>query len=104
MTQSSNCAVLSAGFQSQNAESLGNNHSLLLVVWWWDTFEDLETLHSSSTSGSLVWNHSSNGLVKNLARGTEVEWTAAGWVVSGLLSEVGGILDCFKKALAKLKA
>ena len=100
VAQPSNCAVLSARFQSQDAEGLWNNHSLLLVVWWWDTLEDLETLHSSSTPGSLVWNHASNSLVEDLAWGTEVEWTTASWVVSGLLSEVGGILDYFTRVVS----
>lgn len=38
-------------------------------------------------------NHSTDGLVEDTGRGTEVEGTASGGVVSGYLAEVGMVLD-----------
>ncbi len=73
---------------------MGDNHSLLLVIRWWDTLEHLESLHSSGATGSLVWDHASDGLVEDASWGTEMERTASGGVVSGYLSEVCMVLDC----------
>ena len=73
MAESANRAVLSSGLQSQDPQSLGNNNSLDLVIWWWDTLEDLKSLESSGTTGSLVGNHSADCLVEDSRWGTEVE-------------------------------
>ena len=40
-----------------------------------------------------MWYHSSDDLVEDTARGTEVEGTASSGIVSGDLAEVGMILD-----------
>lgn len=97
--QSTNSAELSTRLQSQYSESLWYNHSLLLVVWWWDTLKHLQSFHGGGTSGGLMRNHASDGFVEDTRGGSEVEWTTAGWVVSGDLAEVGMILHC-KKALS----
>lgn len=39
-----------------------------------------------------MWDHASDGLVEDSGWGSEMEWTASGWVVSGDLSEVGVVL------------
>jgi hypothetical protein len=75
MAQSANRAVLSAGLQSQYSQSLGNDYSLDFVVWWWDTLENLKSLHSSGTTGGLVGNHATDGLVEDSGRSTEMERT-----------------------------
>jgi hypothetical protein len=65
VAQSANCAVLSSRLQSQDSQSLWNNDSLDFVVWWWDTLEDLKSLHGSGTTGGLVGNHATDGLVED---------------------------------------
>lgn len=65
VAQTTDGAELAAGLQSEDTESLGNNDLLLLVVRGRDTLEDLKSLQSSSTSGSLVRNHSTDGLVED---------------------------------------
>ena len=68
-------AVLAAGAETENAQSLGNDDALLLVVGRRNTLENLESLHSGSTTGGLVGNHSADGLVEDAGGGTEVEGT-----------------------------
>jgi hypothetical protein len=89
---SANGAVLSAGLESQNSQGLGDHHSLLLVVRGRDTLEDLESLQSSLTSGGLVGDHTSNGLVEDSRGGSEMERTVSS-VESGGLSQVSGVLE-----------
>lgn len=118
VAQTADSAVLAAGLQPQNAESLGNHHLLDLVVGRGDTLEDLEALKGGGTAGGLVGDHAADGLVEDTRGSTEVEgtceggqrWcrterlrrrvlsegmmlTTAGWVVSGHLAEVGVVLD-----------
>jgi len=75
VAQPANEAVLAAGLQSQDPESLGNDHLLLLVVGRGNTLEDLQPLESGSTAGGLVRDHASNRLVEDAGRGSEVERT-----------------------------
>lgn len=75
MAETTDCAVLAAGLQSQDTEGLGNDHLLLLVVGGRDTLEDLESLKSGGTAGGLVGNHATDGLVEDSRRGAEVEGT-----------------------------
>jgi len=91
VAETANGAVLAAGLQSEDAESLGNNHLLLLVVRGRDTLEDLESLKSSGTAGGLVGDHATDGLVEDAGRGAEVEGTC-------LWSESPGsvIRDCIR--------
>ena len=65
VAQSTDCAVLASGLQSQYSQGLGNDHSLDFVVWWWDTLENLKSLHSSGSTGGLVGNHATDGLVED---------------------------------------
>lgn len=121
MAQTADSAVLAAGLQAQDAQSLGNDHLLLLVVRGRDTLEHLEALQGGSTTGGLVGNHAADGLVEDARGGAEVEgtcrreesdmcvrasrtceieeadrgWlTTAGGVVTGHLAQVGVVLDC----------
>jgi hypothetical protein len=67
------CAVLAARLQAENAESFWDNHALLAVVGRRDTLEDLETLKSSSATGSLVGSHAADGTVEDLGRSAVME-------------------------------
>jgi hypothetical protein len=91
--QTTDSAELPAGLQSQHAQSLGDDHSLLLVVGGRNTLEDLQSLHSGLATGSLVGNHAANGLVEDTSGSTEVEGTTTGRIVPSDLSEVGVVLD-----------
>jgi hypothetical protein len=73
VAQSSDCAVLAAGLESENAKGLGNDHLLLLVVRGRDAFEDLEPLEGGGAAGGLVGDHATDGLVEDAGRGAEVE-------------------------------
>lgn len=75
VAQTTDGAVLAAGLQTQDTQSLGNNHLLLLVVGRGDTLEDLQALESSGTAGSLVGDHATDGLVEDTRGGAEVEGT-----------------------------
>lgn len=81
MAETTDSAVLAAGLETEDTESLGNNHLLLLVVGRGNTLEDLKALKSSSTTGSLVRDHATDGLVEDSGGGTEVEGTCK--VVNG---------------------
>jgi hypothetical protein len=92
VAQSADGAVLAAGTETEDTESLGNNHTLLLVVRGRDTLENLEALKSSSTTGGLVGHHSTDGLVEDAGRSTEVEGTCEvqyGWFVQTISSYSG---------------
>ena len=65
MAQSADCAVLAAGLQSQDSQGLGNHDTLDFVIWWWDTLKHLESLHCGGTTGGLVGNHATDGLVED---------------------------------------
>lgn len=73
VAQTANSAVLAAGLQTQNTQSLGNDHLLLLVVWGRDTLEDLKALQGGGTTGSLVGDHAADGLVEDAGWSAEVE-------------------------------
>lgn len=75
MAQSANSAVLAAGLESEDTESLGNDDTLLLVVWGRNTLENLKSLQGGSTTGGLVGDHSTDSLVEDAGRSTEVERT-----------------------------
>jgi hypothetical protein len=73
---------------------LRHDHSLFLVVWGWDSLEDLQSVHGGGASGSLVWDHASDGLVEDTGRSSEMERTTTGRVVSSDLAEIGMVLHC----------
>lgn len=98
--QTTNSAELAAGLETEDTESLGNDDLLGLVVGRGDTLEDLKALESGGTAGSLVGDHTTDGLVEDSGRSTEVEGTTAGGVVSGDLSEVGVVLELRAEELA----
>lgn len=85
-------AELSSGLQSQDSESGGDNHLLGLVLGRGDTLEELKSGQGGGTSRALVGNlenesseylhrhlevtcHSSDSLVKDSGRSSEVEGT-----------------------------
>merc|ERR1712058_33562 len=65
VAQSANGAVLASRLQSQDSQGLWDHNTLDFVVWWWNTLEDLKSLHSSGTTGGLVGNHATDGLVED---------------------------------------
>lgn len=75
VAETANGTVLATGLQSQDTESLGNDHLLLLIVGGRDTLEDLEALQSGGTAGGLVRNHTTDGLVEDSGGSAEVEGT-----------------------------
>lgn len=93
MTESADGAVLAAGAETENTQSLRDNDALLLVVRRRNTLEDLQALHSSSTAGGLVGNHAADSLVQDAGRSAEVEGTTTSRVETGDLAEVGVVLD-----------
>jgi len=99
--QTADSAELAAGLESENAESLGNDDLLGLVVGRGDTLEDLKALESGGTTGSLVGDHATDGLVEDSGRSAEVEGTTTGGVVSGDLSEVGVVLELGAEELSR---
>lgn len=101
VAQTADSAVLAARLQAENTQSLGNDHLLLGVVRGGDTLEDLKALHGSGTSGSLVGDHATDGLVEDSGGGAEVEGTTAGGVVSGHLSQIGVVLELSAEELAR---
>lgn len=101
VAETANGAVLATGLESEDSESLGNDHLLLLVVGRGNTLEDLKALQSGGTTGSLVGDHATDGLVEDSGGGTEVEGTSAGGVVSGHLSKVGVVLELRAEELAR---
>jgi hypothetical protein len=94
VAETANSAVLAAGAEAQDTESLGNDNTLLLVVGRGDTLEDLEALHGGGTAGGLVGNHAADSLVEDAGRSAEVEGTTASGVETSHLAEVGVVLDC----------
>lgn len=73
VAQTADSAVLAAGLQAKDAQSLGNNHLLLSVIGRGNTLEDLEALHGGSTAGGLVGHHATDCLVEDSRGGAEVE-------------------------------
>jgi hypothetical protein len=100
VAETANKAVLAAGLQAQDTQSLGDDHLLLEVVRGRDTLEDLKSLESGGTAGGLVGNHTTDGLVEDTRRSAEVEGTTTGRVVSRHLAEVGGVLELRAEELA----
>jgi hypothetical protein len=78
VAETADSAVLAAGLQAEDTQSLGNDHLLLGVIRGGDTLEDLEALQGSSTSGGLVGNHATDGLVEDSGGSAEVEGTYVG--------------------------
>lgn len=75
MAQTTDSAVLAAGLQTQDTQSLGDDHLLLLVVGGRDTLKDLEALEGGGTASSLVGNHAADSLVEDARGGAEMEGT-----------------------------
>jgi hypothetical protein len=93
VAETANGAVLAAGLQPQDAQSLRNLHLLLLVVRGRDTLENLEALKGGGTAGGLVGDHAADGLVEDTGGGAEVERT---WVAVRLVpswDNRSGMLD-----------
>jgi len=101
VAQAADGAVLATGLQSQDTESLGNDHLLLLIVGGRYTLENLEALQSGGTTGGLVRNHTTDGLVEDSGGSAEVEGTNASGVVSGHLAQIGMVLELSAEELAR---
>ena len=81
-------AEVSAGSQTEGAEGIGDDHSLLLIVGEGDSLEDLEVAESGSTSWGLVGEHASEGLPEHFRGGLPVLGTTTGVRVNALLHDV----------------
>lgn len=79
-------AGVSVGFDSQNLEGLWDDHSLLVVVWERHSFENLQSLESSFTSGGFVRKHTSKVSPEHSRWGSEM-FELASWVSVNSLSE-----------------
>lgn len=79
-------AEATAGLQTKDSQGSRDNHALGGVVGLRDTLEDLETLHGSSTTGSLVGEHATDDAEEDTAGSTEMEGTVGG-VNNGALAE-----------------
>jgi hypothetical protein len=86
-----NGGVFAAGLKLQDTKSRGDNHTLHLIVRGRNTFEKLDTVKSSSTTGGLVSNHTTESLVEDAGRSAEVEGTTVG-VNNATLVEVSMVL------------
>lgn len=96
-------AVLAAGAQAQDTQSLGNDNTLLLVVGRGDTLEHLQALHGGGTAGGLVGDHAADSLVEDARGSAEVEGTTASRVETSHLAEVGVVLDCCRIASQRVR-
>jgi len=85
--------VLPAGLESENSESGGDDHLLDLVLSRGDTLKERESGQGGGTSGRLVGNHSSDGLVKDPRGSSEVEGTGLLGVDQMLLVQVGVVSE-----------
>lgn len=95
MAETADGAVLAAGAQAQDTQSLGNDNTLLLVVGRGNTLEHLQALHGGGTAGGLVRDHAADSLVEDTGGSAEVEGTTASGVETSHLAEVGVVLDCW---------
>lgn len=78
--------------QADNTQGSRDNHALHGGVRLGDSLKDLHTLQSSSTTGSLVGEHTANSAPENFARGTEVVRALAG-IRGRLLAKEGVVLE-----------
>jgi hypothetical protein len=85
-------AVLAAGLEAKDTESLGDDHALLVVVGRGDTLEGLEAVHGGVTTLGLVRDHATDGAPEHLGRRTVVPWTTARRVETGLFAEESLVL------------
>ena len=75
VAQTANLAVLATGLKAKDTERLRNHHLLDSVIWGRDALENFESIQGSGTAGSLVGNHTTNGLVQDPGGSAEVEGT-----------------------------
>lgn len=68
-------AVFPARLQPQYPEGLRNDHPLFAIVGRRNTLKELQTLERSSTPGSFVGHHATDGAEKNFGRSAVVEGT-----------------------------
>ena len=81
-------AELSSGLHSEALEGVWDDHSLLLIVWEWAAVEALQSVESSSTSWSLVWEHATDDLPEDAGWSEPVLGTSS-WVgVDSLLHDI----------------
>lgn len=65
-------AETTAGLQTKDAKSGGDDHALHAIPWLGDALKDLETLHGGGTTSSLVGQHSTDGAEEDAGGGTEM--------------------------------
>jgi len=85
--------VLPAGLESEDSESGGDDHLLDLVLGGGDTLKERESGQGGGTSGRLVGNHSSDGLVEDPRGSSEMERTGLPGVDQMLLVQVSVVSE-----------
>ena len=81
-------AELPVVLQLHDLQRLRHNHPALVVIWVWDSVEYLQAAECSSTSGNLVWQHSSYDSPEDARWSPEMERTLAWVCVVGLVQEL----------------
>lgn len=74
--------------QTEDSEGSRDNHALGGVVGLGDTLENLQTLHGSGTTSSLVGEHTTDNTEEDTAGSTEMERTVGGVDNSTLTEEL----------------
>lgn len=83
-----NLAHFSSWLETQDSESSRDNDSLELVLSRRNTLEQFKSLQSGGTSSRLVGDHSSDSLVEDSRRGSEMERTSSGGVDKMLFCDI----------------
>ena len=87
------CSHLPPGFQTQNLQARWHNLALLLVIGSGDTFKGLEAVHSFSSTGKLMGEHTTHHTPEDLAWGTEMVGSTF-WVGVHTLAQELQVLHC----------
>lgn len=89
VTETADCAVLAAGLETQDTQSLGNNDTLLAVVGSGHTLKGLEAVQGSGAARSLVRQHATDSAPEHLGGLAVMPWATTSSVVTGLLAHEG---------------
>lgn len=100
VAESADGAVLAARLETEDTESLGDDHALLVVVWGRDALKGLEALHGGGAASGLVRNHATDGAPEHLGWRTVVPWTTTGGVETSLLAEEGLVVHCIDPSVS----
>lgn len=71
---------LSEAVEHDGSDGVGNDDLLLSGEWMWASLEDFKSAQGGSSSGGLVWEHTSNSSPDELSRSFVVPRTTLAWV------------------------